>query len=377
MDSLLNHVPTEQQAADRIAELRTLSEVPAVLYGAGVYAHEVRDFLRFLDIEVRGCFVDDEFISTSHGEAIPVATLDRLASEYPTFDVVLAFCGDPRIALEKLAGRRCPGIRNVQVVDCRFWRRFRSFRETWRERHADALQKVYDLLDDGRSKQTFAAFLEAKIAYTPVPLADVSIGHQYFPRDLPAFMPRPDDVFIDCGAYTGDTLETVVKLTGGAGCRSYYAYEPDDPNAAALRGYVDASGVPNVHIIRRGLWSSQATMRFAGARDPRSTLSAEGDAEIEVDTIDRLGVAASFIKFDIEGAEYEALKGAEETVRRHRPNLAVAVYHRPEDLWEVPLFLKALCPDYRLHLRLHSLFSEELILYATARDAADVREERG
>jgi hypothetical protein len=58
-----------------------------------------------------------------------------------------------------------------------------------------------------------------------------------------------------------------------------------------------------------------------------------------------------FIKMDIEGAELDALKGAENTIRRYRPILAVCLYHRAEDIYEIPIFVKGICPDYRLFTR--------------------------
>ncbi|MNC55831.1 hypothetical protein D3C75_1053850 [compost metagenome] len=76
------------------------------------------------------------------------------------------------------------------------------------------------------------------------------------------------------------------------------------------------------------------------------------------------GQRASFIKMDIEGAEMEALQGAQNTIVKHRPRLAICIYHKPEDILEIPLYLKSLVPDYKFYIRHYSNYTIETVLYA-------------
>ena len=78
----------------------------------------------------------------------------------------------------------------------------------------------------------------------------------------------------------------------------------------------------------------------------------------------------TYIKFDVEGAEHDALVGASETIKANLPVLAVCLYHRPEDLWDLPLLVRSLRPDYRMHVRRYSDERWETVLYAVppARD---------
>jgi hypothetical protein len=72
----------------------------------------------------------------------------------------------------------------------------------------------------------------------------------------------------------------------------------------------------------------------------------------------------SYVKLDIEGAEADALQGMANTIRSARPALAVCVYHRPADLWELPYLVDGLMPECRLYLRAHAWNGFELVLYA-------------
>ena len=72
----------------------------------------------------------------------------------------------------------------------------------------------------------------------------------------------------------------------------------------------------------------------------------------------------TFIKMDVEGAELESLKGAKETILRNKPKLAICIYHKPDDLIDIPLYINELVPEYKLYIRHHSNDRGETALYA-------------
>ena len=67
---------------------------------------------------------------------------------------------------------------------------------------------------------------------------------------------------------------------------------------------------------------------------------------------------------DVEGAELESLKGAQKVIKRDKPKLAVCIYHKPEDILTLPLFIKKLVPEYKFYLRSYSNADNEMVLYA-------------
>ena len=179
------------------------------------------------------------------------------------------------------------------------------------------------------------------------------------------------EIFVDCGACD---LETSVRFFEE--CRehrveqiSVYAFEPDRENyqecTKRLEG-LKASGV-NVQLFCAGTWSENKQLSFASGNGAASKVqeNREGLDKIEVVALDSvIPGKVTFIKMDIEGAELEALKGAKHLIQTYHPKLAICIYHKPEDLTEIPLYIKSLVPDYKLYVRHYSNNTGELVLYA-------------
>ena len=343
-------------------DLEALKGLPLVLYGAGWYAPYVRGFLARSGLEVAGCFVDDGF--TSSAETV---SFDEVRGKFGRFNVVIGFA-DAGLARRKLAQKDCGQVAGIYFFDVMGALLDYSIDRAYVERHKEEFGMVYELLCDGLSRETYAAFLGSKLGAGPEGLCGVWRKDQYFPQDI--FRLSDREVFVDGGAYTGDTLLAFIRKTKGEYERCY-AFEPAPENLAKLNSLAEKQRFRDVSVIGKGLWSMAETLRFAAAEGlAGSAISRAGNTSIAVDSVDNVAPDATFIKLDVEGAELEALKGAAGTIKRNRPKLAVCLYHRPGDLFEIPLFLKSLVPEYRFYLRQHQPVSCELVLYALARDPA-------
>ena len=185
------------------------------------------------------------------------------------------------------------------------------------------------------------------------------LGWQYFDY----FKPNEHEIFVDCGCFNGQTSVEFVKWAGQYD--KIYAFEanPDVLNNCNER--FKNFGI-NVEMINKGVWSKTDTLYFNSKRAPGSKLDDSGDIKIEVTSIDEAlnGQKATFIKMDIEGAEYEALVGAQQTIKKWRPRLAISIYHKPEDILEIPTLLIEMIPDYKFALRQYAAHGWETILYA-------------
>ena len=130
--------------------------------------------------------------------------------------------------------------------------------------------------------------------------------------------------------------------------------------------FVEESGMKHVNAYQCAAWCKDTQLPFSSKSGRQSVLSPNGET-LPARSVDSLlgGEPASFIKMDVEGFEREALWGASRTILRYSPKLAVAVYHRNEDIFELPLLIKRMNPKYRLYLR-HKLYypAWETNLYA-------------
>ncbi len=355
MDTFWNRLPTSHGGAQEDIRRLGASGLPLVLYGDGWYAPYVREYLKRRGHAPAAVFTDDGF--TSSGEAVDFAEVSR---RFPKFAVVIAFA-NASLARKKLA-RLGVNAARVFFFDVMGELLNNAIDRAWLEGRKARFDAAYGLLADGLSRDTFEAFLAAKLGAAGEPLAAVWRKEQYFPREIVKL--SRSEVFVDGGAYTGDTLLTFLRLTGGAYAR-YCAFEPEPRNAATLKATVEKRALRGVSVHNKGLWSAPAALPFAVRHGTSaSAVSAGGETSVEAETIDRAAPDATFIKLDIEGAELEALKGAAAAIKRNRPTLAVCVYHRPGDLFEIPLFISALVPDYHFYLRQHQPVACETVLYA-------------
>lgn len=188
---------------------------------------------------------------------------------------------------------------------------------------------------------------------------------QYFPNDI--IFEKGYSNFVDCGAYTGDTVATLAKSVGKI--RKLIALEPDAENFSKLTTNIATEKdniAEEIYLYPCGIWSSSSTLAFNNTQGPSCHISALGNNSLPCVSLDDILVSfiPTFIKMDIEGSEIEAIKGASKTISQYKPDLAISVYHKIEHLWEIPILLKSLHSDYKFYLRSYEHFNQETILYA-------------
>lgn len=193
-------------------------------------------------------------------------------------------------------------------------------------------------------------------------ILDKLIESTYF--GLEQLKPAKDkEIFLDIGGYDGMT-----SLYFSRWCKrdsKVYIFEPDKENIEKckinLRDKLDS-----YQIIPKGAWNEITKLKFQSRENQFSKVSDLGEEEIPVTTIDDelCGVPVTFIKMDIEGSELPALFGAEKTIMKNRPKLAISIYHKPEDIWEIPEVILRFNPSYKLYIRHYSLSEYDTVLYA-------------
>lgn len=229
---------------------------------------------------------------------------------------------------------------------------------------AKNLSRARSLLCDEKSCRVFDAIVErvAGGGSNWQLMADIYEGDQYFPSDIITLNDR--EWFVDCGAFNGDTVTDFVRRTGGCFDR-IDAFELDRANFEDLRKNVSRlPSAERIHPLNVGIWDREQDVTYSAGK-AQSALG-EGTFIGHVVPLDAVlrGDPVSFIKIDIEGAEPQALRGAEGIITASKPTLTVCVYHRFAHLWEIPLIIHELVPEYRLFLRHHTQLEYETVCYA-------------
>jgi FkbM family methyltransferase len=179
---------------------------------------------------------------------------------------------------------------------------------------------------------------------------------------------RSGDVVFDCGACFGDLA--VWALSYGAS--SVHCFEPDAINLAVLKNNAARYGNDKIKIIPGAVGKESGTVQFVHdssfVASKIAETAASGAQTVPIISIDDYvkehGIAPSFIKIDVEGHEMDVLSGARETIAKHKPQLAVCLYHKPSDMWTVPALIREILPAYRYWCRKNHPVSE-FVLYST------------
>jgi FkbM family methyltransferase len=226
-----------------------------------------------------------------------------------------------------------------------------------RERYAGLAAR----LSDGMSRRVLDAVVGFRLTLNAELLRPVLDERLYSPPGHVAY--GPEAVYVDAGAFDGDSVRIFIDRAGGRFGR-ILAFEPDPATHRRLAGHF--AGDPRVQAIEMGLHRSSGTLQFESDASRGARLVDGGGTSIRVAALDDVleGGPVDAIKMNIEGAEIEALWGAQASIRRWGPALFIAAYHRPSDLWRLPDVVHEIRPGYRLFLRQHDGGIIETVLYA-------------
>lgn len=228
----------------------------------------------------------------------------------------------------------------------------------------DRIEAVYSRLADEESKQTLLRICAFRLGQDIDYAGFRHTENQYF-NDLTfgALSGRPI-TYVDCGAYNGDTYLDLLA-SNRVECKSAYLFEPDTENYLELVEAVRQSG-GQAECLPLAVGDQYGLLTFSGGNGEGGAISEDGTTHVAMVSLDQMlpNTHVDFLKLDVEGAELQALKGAERLIRRSRPVLAMSLYHKAEDLWELPALLFQLCPGYRFFIRQHYYNTFDSVLYA-------------
>ena len=235
---------------------------------------------------------------------------------------------------------------------------------------AHGIEILKELLADDESKEVLDNVIKYRATKDLQFLFRIGNIEEYFVKNIIKL--GENEVFVDAGAYTGDTIDGFIEACGGK-YKAIYAFEPDTKNFKDLSWYARSKNWGrNVILEQKGVYYCNKKINFCNDH----TMGARIDVTASEDSVEVVKLddyfkdeKVTFIKMDIEGSEYQALLGAKGIIQRDKPKLAICVYHNTEDLWELPLLIKEILPEYKIYLRHHGIFEPyekcDTICYAT------------
>ena len=335
---------------------------PIFLYGMGDGAAKIMRVFERYGIPVAGIFASDDFVRGHSFAGFHVHKLSEIEEQVDDFVIVLGFAaGYPELVdyIRELSKRHTLYVPDVPVIGGGL------FDYDYCMEHLNELNAVYRSLADDESRRVYLNVIQFKISGNIRYLDAVTAEPEDIYKQI--LHPTRNESFVDLGAYNGDTIRELLSFTNQK-YNAIWAVEPDKKNFKKLTAYAEGNAMKRMHLYQCAAWCLDTELPFASKNGRQSVLATGGETG-PARSVDSLleGEAITFLKMDVEGFEREAIWGASRTILRHAPKLAIAIYHRNEDIFELPLLIKHLRPDYKLYIR-HRLYipAWETNLYAVA-----------
>jgi FkbM family methyltransferase len=344
-----------------------------VLFGAGNLGRKVLQCVRSIGVEPLAFADNSESKWGSAVDCLPVLSPKDAAAQYGASALFLVtiwslghFYRDSRAQLESLG---CTRIESTTSLRWKFADQLLpDFCQDLPHKlyqQAAEVRKAASLWADDPSRREYLRHVRWRALGDQNALGSPVKEESYFLDSLYRINNR--EVFVDCGAYTGDTAEQVIRRNPAFS--RIVAIEADPQNFDRLTkwiGTLDAHVASRISALNVAVGAKRGKLQFQASGNEGARLAADGNVAVECIPIDDLALAAgpTFIKMDIEGAELDALEGARRSIQIYRPILSICVYHKQDDLWRIPLFVQTLVEDYRLFLRPHDVDGWQLVCYA-------------
>lgn len=316
---------------------------PVVLYGMGNGAEKVIRVCKYYGIKISGVFASDEFARGNSFCGFTVEKLSDIEKKYDDFIILLCFGAGYESLIRKI--KDIASKYELYAPDVPLFGEGLFTYEHFINNY-DKAEIVYNMLSDKRSKDVFCDIINYRISGKIEYLFNCETERAEI---FNIIKPTENDVYIDAGAYNGDTVNEMVNKACGS-MKKIFALEPDKRNYKKL--CVNTDSFDFVEPINAGAWSEKTVLTFSQRSGRNSAVCKEGKPTQMVN-IDSLTENATIIKYDVEGAEYEALLGSQKNITKNKPRLMVSLYHRTDDIFDLPLMIANLNPDYKFFMRHH------------------------
>ncbi len=317
---------------------------PIFLYGTGNGADKILDELNRLNIRVSGVFASDGFVRNRTFRGYPVQSYSAVKTQYGDIIALVSFgtyLPDVIANIKNLASETELYAPDVPVIPDGT-----IFNLEYAREHREELEKAYSYLSDEQSRKVFKSTIMFKLTGK----IDYLFECETDQKEIFEIMDiKAAEAFIDLGAYNGDTVAEFIEYAEDY--KKIIAVEPDFKNFRKLAA--NTENIKNITCLNAAVGEKDGKTHFKMSGGRNSAKSDDG-TEIPQICVDGLAVQGNiYIKFDVEGAEISAIKGAADTINNIKPKLNIAAYHKNSDIFSIPLLVKKLNPDYNVFMRHH------------------------
>ena len=320
---------------------------PIVLYGMGNGADMVIEKLETIGLEFKAIFASDEFVRGQSFHSKVVVKYSDVENLFDDFIIVMCFAVHDKATLDKvkaMAEKHTLVAPNVPIVNDGV------FTREYIDEHDDEFDAAYALLADDFSRKSYIDILNFKVSGK----VEYLFGCQKEKSEIYSeyLGINGNEIFMDLGAYDGDTVTEFLNASGG-NYKKIYAVEADSKNFIKLTA--NTKTLDNIECLQLAAWDCRDTLYFEKKKGRNSKLSSAGKTEIQADSVDNIlsGKEITVLKMDIEGSEEKALSGAQSTIRKYKPKLYVCAYHRNSDMFALPIKIHTMNSNYKIYFCHH------------------------
>ena len=335
--------PFEADMWDQLAKEKR----PIVIYGMGNGADKLMNKAEEYGIKFADIFASDGFVRGHSFRGMRVKSFSEIKEIYGNFVIALSFASSrPEVlGLIKEINKSYDLVApDMPVAGDEY------FTKDFYNSNYDKIVKVYESLGDEQSKNLFSSVIWYKLTGK----IDYLFENTSTTEDIYGLFGEEIRTIADCGAYNGDTLKEAIRFFPML--EKAYAFEPDRRNFKKLTAFAECADI-KIEAKKAAVWSRCVEGELLGSGNRNSTVNATASYENRVETVELVSLdeaideEVDYIKYDVEGAEREALLGSFRIIGKYAPRLLVSLYHRSEDIFTIPELIAEKFPAYRLYLR--------------------------
>lgn len=315
---------------------------PILIYGTGNGADRVIDEMTRLGIPISGVFASDGFVRERVFRGFKVTSYQKAKEEFGDFIALMSFGSNRSDVIENV--KRIKSETEIYCIDVPVYGD-NIFNLSFAKAHKGEIEETYNSLYDEKSKRIYESIIKFKLTGDTDYLFSCETEESEAFENILSL--GANETYLDLGAFNGDTVLKFIECTKSY--NSIIAVEPSEKNFIKIQK--NLNGFSNITLINAMISDTIGQLPFSnhGGRNA----SVGGNASVKSMTVDSIlnSSPVTYIKFDVEGQEKNAIIGAEQTIANYKPKMLISCYHRSEDIFTLPLQVLKIRPDYNVHIR--------------------------